>query len=87
MDPGIRGRKVIICGSNKELGKGCALTLAQAAVSLVVKGRNQTTLNKTVEEIQKAAGVDVLPVVADISTPEGQAAVLAALPAPDILIN
>jgi len=37
--------------------------------------------------IRQASGVEVTPVVADISTPEGQEALLAACPAPDILIN
>lgn len=87
MDLGIRGRKAIICGSSKGLGKGCAFALAKAGVSVVVNGRNQPSLDKTAEEIRNATGVEVLPVAADISTPEGQAALLAACPEPDILVN
>ena len=87
MDLGIRGRKAIVCGSSRGLGKGCALALAQAGVSLVINGRDRPSLEATAEEIRQATGVEVTPVAADISTPEGQAAVLAACPAPDILIN
>lgn len=87
MDLGIRGKKAIVCGSSRGLGRGCALALAQAGVALVINGRDPLTLEKTAEEIRQAAGVDVTPVAADISTPEGQAALLAACAEPDILIN
>ncbi len=87
MDLGIKGRKAIVCASSRGLGKACAMALAQAGVSLVLNGRNQSVLEATATEIGKATGVSVTPVVADISTPEGQEAVLAACPDPDILIN
>jgi 3-oxoacyl-[acyl-carrier protein] reductase len=87
MDLGIRGRTAIVCASSQGLGRGCAQALGEAGVSLVLNGRNNTLLEQTAEEIRKSTGVTVTPVLADISTPEGQAAVLAACPAPDILIN
>lgn len=87
MDLGIKGRKAIVCASSRGLGKGCAMALAEAGVSLVLNGRDKATLEKTANEIAKATGVSVTPVVADISTPEGQSQVLAACPTPDILIN
>ena len=87
MDLGIRGRKAIVCASSQGLGKGCARALAEAGVSLVINGRNRLTLEQTADEIRQATSVDVTPVVADVSTREGQEALLAACPAPDILIN
>jgi 3-oxoacyl-[acyl-carrier protein] reductase len=87
MDLGIRGRKAIVCASSQGLGKGCALALAEAGVSLVINGRNRQLLDRTADEIRQATAVDVTPVVADVSTREGQAALLAACPAPDILVN
>ena len=87
MDLGIKGRKAIVCASSRGLGKGCAMALAEAGVSLVLNGRDKAVLEATANEIGKATGVSVTPVVADISSAEGQAAVLAACPAPDILIN
>ena len=54
---------------------------------MVVNGRNRELLDHTAEEIRRATGVSVTPVVADLSTVEGQAALLAACPSPDILIN
>jgi 3-oxoacyl-[acyl-carrier protein] reductase len=87
MDLGIRGRTAIVCASSQGLGKGCALALAEAGVSLVINGRNREHLEQTAADIRRAGGWDVKAVVADVSTPEGQAALLAACPAPDILIN
>lgn len=87
MDLGIKGRKAIVCASSRGLGKGCAMALAQNGVSLVLNGRDESALNATADEIIKTTGVSVTPVIADISTSEGQAAVLAACPQPDILVN
>jgi 3-oxoacyl-[acyl-carrier protein] reductase len=87
MDLGIRGRTAIVCASSQGLGKACARALAEAGVSLVINGRNPTLLDQAAEEIRQATGAEVTPVVADVSTVEGQAALLAACPAPDILIN
>ena len=52
MDLGIRGRKAIVCASSQGLGKGCALALAEAGVSLVINGRNRPLLERTAEEIR-----------------------------------
>lgn len=87
MDLGLKGRKAIVCASSRGLGKGCATALAEAGVSLVLNGRDKSALEATAAEIGEATGVSVTPVVADISTAEGQAAVLQACPDPDILIN
>jgi 3-oxoacyl-[acyl-carrier protein] reductase len=87
MDLGIRGRTAIVCASSQGLGKGCALALAEAGVTLVINGRNQTLLEQTAQEIRTAWNVSVTPVLADVSTAEGQAALLKACPTPDILIN
>jgi 3-oxoacyl-[acyl-carrier protein] reductase len=87
MDLGIRGRSAIVCASSQGLGRACARALAEAGVSLVINGRNRPLLDQTAEEIRQATGVAVTPVVADVSTVEGQQALLAACPTPDILIN
>ena len=87
MDLGIRGRTAIVCASSQGLGKGCALALAEAGVALVINGRNLSLLEQTAQEIRTAWNVSVTPVLADVSTAEGQAALLQACPTPDILIN
>jgi 3-oxoacyl-[acyl-carrier protein] reductase len=87
MDLGIRGRTAIVCASSQGLGKGCAQALAEAGVALVINGRHQALLEQTAQEIRQAWGVAVTPVVGDVSSAEGQAALLKACPTPDILIN
>ena len=87
MDLGIAGRKAIVCASSRGLGKACAMALAEAGCTVVINGRDAATLGATAEEIRKATGATVIPVVADVSTPEGQDALLAACPDPDILVN
>lgn len=87
MDLGIAGRTAIICASSKGLGKGCAMALAENGVKVVINARNEEVLETTAEEIRQATGSEVVAVAADISTPEGQARLLAACPTPDILVN
>ena len=87
MDLGIRGRKAIVCASSQGLGLACARALAEAGVSVVINGRNRALLEGAAEEIRQASAVAVWPVVADVSTQAGQEALLAACPAPDILVN
>ena len=87
MDLGIRGRTAIICASSQGLGKACARSLAEAGVAVIINGRNRAPLEETAAELWQTTGVDVTPVVADVSTPQGQEALLAACPSPDILIN
>jgi 3-oxoacyl-[acyl-carrier protein] reductase len=87
MDLGIRGRTAVVCASSQGLGKGCAMALAEAGVSVIINGRNGPLLEQTANEIREATGVDVVPILADLSTAEGQSTLLRACPAPDILIN
>src|SRR5579875_3855580 len=87
MDLGIAGRRAIVCASSRGLGRACAQALAAEGVHVVINGRNAEALDATAREIQAAAGVEVTPVLGDVTTPEGRAALLEACPDPDILIN
>jgi 3-oxoacyl-[acyl-carrier protein] reductase len=87
MDLGIDGKKAIVCASSRGLGRGCALALAEAGCDVVINGRDAETVERTAEELRRRFRVDVHPVVADVSTRDGQAALLAAFPEPDILVN
>ena len=87
MDLGIAGRKAIVCASSRGLGRACALALAQAGCEVVINGRDQKALATAAHELGEASGAKVLAVSGDVATPEGQAALLAACPAPDILVN
>ena len=87
MDLGIKGRAAIVCASSKGLGKACATSLAREGCDVVINGRNADTLQATADEIAKTTGAKVTPVVADVATEAGRAALLAASPDADILIN
>ena len=87
MDLGIAGRKAIVCASSRGLGRACALALAQAGCELVINGRDHKALTTAADDLRKASGASVHAVAADVATPEGQAALFAACPAPDILVN
>lgn len=54
---------------------------------MVVNGRDAAKLAETAAEIRDRFGVTVTEVAADVGSAEGQRALLAAAPAPDILIN
>jgi 3-oxoacyl-[acyl-carrier protein] reductase len=86
MDLGIAGRRAIVCASSKGLGKACALALAEAGCDIFVNGRDAKLLAATADEI-RATGVAVVAIPGDIGDPSVRAAMLAACPAPDILVN
>lgn len=87
MDLGITGRKAIVCGSSRGLGKACATALAQEGVSVVINGLDKDRLEAAAQEIRDATGVEVTAVRADQTTEEGRAELLAACPDVDILVN
>ncbi len=87
MDLGIAGRRAIVCGGSKGLGRGCAAALAREGVHVWIAARSAEALEQTARELTRATGSVVDTVCADVATPEGRAAILAACADPDILIN
>ena len=87
MDLGIAGRKAIVCASSQGLGRACAHRLAEAGCEVVINGRDKDRLNATAEELRKATGAKITAVAADVASPDGQKALFAACPEPDILVN
>jgi len=86
MDLGIAGRKAIVCASSRGLGRACAMRLAEAGCEVVVNGLDAARLDATAADIRSKTGAKVMAVVANVGTPEGQAALFAACPEPDILV-
>lgn len=87
MDLRIKGRKAIVCASSRGLGRACATALAAEGVELVINGIDANRLEATAKDIRAATGAKVTPVVADITTEEGRAKLVAASPEADILVN
>jgi 3-oxoacyl-[acyl-carrier protein] reductase len=86
MDLGIRGRKALLSGASRGMGKGCALALAREGVEITIVARKRDALEQAAAAI-RALGATVNTVAADITTPEGRKAALEACPEPDILVN
>lgn len=87
MDLGIAGKRAVVCASSKGLGLGCAEALAAAGVQLVMNARGADALEASAEAIRAAHGVNVQTVAADVTTAEGQGALVAAAGDADILVN
>jgi 3-oxoacyl-[acyl-carrier protein] reductase len=88
MDLGIAGRWALVCAASKGLGLGCARALAREGAHVVIVARGQAALDQAAAELRALPGAgQVIAVAADITTPEGRAAALAACPQVDILVN
>jgi 3-oxoacyl-[acyl-carrier protein] reductase len=87
VDLGIRGRKALLSGASRGLGKACALALAHEGVDITIVARTRDVLEKAGAEIAQATGAKVTTVVGDITTQQGRSAAVAACPQPDILLN
>jgi 3-oxoacyl-[acyl-carrier protein] reductase len=87
VDLGIRGKKALLSGASRGLGKACAFALAREGVDVTIVARTRDVLERSAAEIREATGVSVTPVTGDITTKEGRSAALAACPQPDILLN
>ena len=87
MDLGIRGRRALVCGASKGLGRGCAAALAEAGVDLVLNARGPEALEATAADLRSRFQVNVITMPADITTEAGRAAVLAQAGAIDILVT
>jgi NAD(P)-dependent dehydrogenase (short-subunit alcohol dehydrogenase family) len=79
----LSGRTAVVTGSSQGIGLAIAAGLAGAGARVVLTGRDQAKLDGA------AAGIDgeVLTVAGDVTTDEGTAALLNAVPDVDVLVN
>ncbi len=87
MDLGLSGRRALVMGASRGLGRACAEALAREGVALTIVARDRDRLARAAAEIGAATGAAVTSVAADFRTESGRAAALAACPAPDILVT
>jgi gluconate 5-dehydrogenase len=84
------GRRAVVTGASRGLGRVMALAFADAGADVLITGRTQNTLDHTAGEIRER-GREAWTVRADMSVPdECRAAcgrVLDAIGAPDVLVN
>ena len=87
MDLKLRGKRALVFGGSRGMGRAVAQCLADEGVLVTIAARNPDTLASAGAAISAKSGVAVTPVVADLTLAAGRAAALEACPAPDILIN
>ncbi len=87
MDLGIKGKTALVCASSRGLGKACATALAREGCNVFINGRNPESLEAAAREIESVTGARPTIIQADINTEAGRAAVFAACPQTDILVN
>jgi 3-oxoacyl-[acyl-carrier protein] reductase len=87
MDLGIKGKTALVCASSRGLGKACATALAREGCNVFINGRNLESLEVAAREIESVTGARPTIIQADINTEAGRAAVFAACPQTDILVN
>ena len=87
MDLGISGRKAIVCGSSRGLGRACAISLARAGCTVIVNGIDAARLQTSASEIARITNGQIVPVAADVTTRDGQDRLFEACPQPDILVT
>jgi 3-oxoacyl-[acyl-carrier protein] reductase len=87
MDLRIAGRRALVCASSAGLGRACARALAGEGVHVTINGRDAERLETTAAELRRETGGAVQAAVADLNSEAGRAALLAACPEPDILVN
>lgn len=89
MNIDLTGRRALVTGSTAGIGEAIALGLARAGAHVVVNGRSAERTARAARAIGERAGAPerVEPVAADVGTAEGCAALIAAAPDIDVLVN
>lgn len=88
MDLGLAGKRALVTGSTAGIGYAVAETLAREGAAVRVNGRTPARVAEAVERLKSAVpGADVQGVPADLATADGCAALIAAEPSVDVLVN
>ena len=87
MELGIAGRRAIVCGGSKGLGRAAALALSREGAEVWIAARTRETLQTAAAEITAETGNGVHAVAADVTSADGRTSILEACPAPDIMVT
>jgi len=67
---GLSGKRALITGASRGLGREMSLALAEAGADIVITGRTQNTLDHTAAEI-RALGRQAWPIKTDMAISRG----------------
>jgi NAD(P)-dependent dehydrogenase (short-subunit alcohol dehydrogenase family) len=91
MDLQLTGKRAIVTGGSKGIGKAVARTLSAEGCDVVIASRTRSALEETAEEISAATGGRVVPITVDTGEDASVRALVAgaveALGGVDILVN
>jgi NAD(P)-dependent dehydrogenase (short-subunit alcohol dehydrogenase family) len=91
MDLQLTGKRAIVTGGSKGIGKAVAMTLAAEGCAVVVAARTASALEESADEISAATGADVVAIPVDTGEDASVRALVAsaseAMGGVDILVN
>jgi 3-oxoacyl-[acyl-carrier protein] reductase len=76
MDLGLKGTVAVVAAASQGLGRAVAMQLAREGASVAICSRKQDAIQTAAADIRQQTGVEVVAVVADVSTPEGPEALV-----------
>lgn len=90
MDLGLRGRRALVMGASKGLGRAVAEALAAEGAALAISGRDQAALDAVAAHLRTLGAPAAQGIVADVAEPEAMDrladSALAALGGVDVLV-
>lgn len=91
MDLQLKGKVAVVTGGSLGIGRAVTEALAAEGVRVAIVARSREALERAAREVTEASGVEVLPVVADVSSTEQVNAMMEQVAAHfgriDILVN
>jgi NAD(P)-dependent dehydrogenase (short-subunit alcohol dehydrogenase family) len=87
MDLNLQGRRALVTGSTAGIGLAIATSLSREGARVIVTGREQAGVDKTVADVKAATGGDVVGLAGDLGTAAAAERVVQRYADIEILIN
>ena len=87
MDLKLRGRRALVTGSTAGIGRAIAASFAREGAIVIVNGRQQSSVDKAVAELQAATGGDLVGFAGDLGTAASADEIARRHPDVEILVN